>query len=62
MVKLSTLILVLALSGCMSGGSFCLIESPRRPSPIEIATMSDRAIEADLAHNIKGEKLCGWTK
>lgn len=62
MVKVVTLALCLTMAGCASGGSFCLIESPRRPSQSEIATMSDRAIEADLAHNIKGEQLCGWKK
>lgn len=52
---------LLALSGCISdSGSFCAIESPRRPPASEIATMSERAIEADLAHNLKGQKLCGW--
>ncbi len=61
MVKAVALASLLALSACVTGGgSFCAIESPRRPSPAEIATMSDRAIENDLAHNLKGQKLCGW--
>ncbi len=69
MVKITTVALsfaallgvLLVLTACVtSGGSFCAIESPRRPSQSEIATMSDRAIENDLAHNLKGQKLCGW--
>lgn len=60
-IKAIALAGLLALSACVSGGgSFCAIESPHRPSPAEIATMSDRAIEENLAHNLKGAQLCGW--
>ena len=66
MVKALALASMLAMSlqGCstVTGGSFCDIESPRRPDPAEISTMSDRAVEADLAHNLKGQELCGWKK
>lgn len=52
---------LVALVGCQTAsGSFCDIAKPQRPSPAEIAAMSDARVAAVLAHNIKGQKLCGW--
>lgn len=59
------LILIAALgimAGCSSipKGGFCAIAKPIRPGAATIATMSDAEVSAVLAHNRKGEKLCGW--
>lgn len=53
---------VLALCGCQTTvkGSFCQIESPIRISAAAIAALSDAEVRQILAHNRKGEKLCGW--
>ena len=59
MVKIVALSLMLA--GCASaGGSFCAVERPIRPTKAEVATLSDTSVAAILAHNEKGQKLCGW--
>ncbi|TPM37062.1 hypothetical protein [Mesorhizobium sp. B2-3-2] len=59
MVKI--LILALLLAGCTtSGGSFCAVEHPIRPTKSEVAALSDASVSAILAHNEKGQKLCGW--
>ena len=59
MVKVIAILLVLA--GCTTvGGSFCAVEHPIRPAKAEVATLSDASVAAILAHNEKGQKLCGW--
>lgn len=59
MVKVVALSLLLA--GCTAtGGSFCAVEHPIRPTKAEVATLSDATVAAILAHNEKGAKLCGW--
>lgn len=59
MVKVVALSLLLA--GCAAtGGSFCTVEHPIRPTKAEVATLSDASVSAILSHNRKGEKLCGW--
>ncbi|MFD2056552.1 hypothetical protein ACFSQT_26780 [Mesorhizobium calcicola] len=59
MVKIIALLLLLA--GCASaGGSFCAIEHPIRPARAEVAILSDASVAAILAHNEKGQALCGW--
>jgi hypothetical protein len=59
MVKV--LMLSLILAGCTTtGGSFCTVEHPIRPSQAEVATLSDASVNAILAHNEKGQRLCGW--
>jgi hypothetical protein len=61
MVKAALIAAILFLSSCQTGGgSFCSIESPDRPRPEEIAVMSDAVVSKMLAHNLKGQKLCGW--
>ncbi|TGV15842.1 hypothetical protein EN816_00905 [Mesorhizobium sp. M8A.F.Ca.ET.173.01.1.1] len=55
------LILALLLAGCTTtGGSFCAVEHPIRPTKAEVAALSDASVAAILAHNRKGQKLCGW--
>jgi hypothetical protein len=58
---LMLLIVSLGLAACQAtGGTFCDVSKPIRLSPAEIASMSDQSIAQVLAHNEKGEKLCGW--
>lgn len=59
MVKVIALSLLLA--GCTTtGGTFCAVEHPIRPTKAEVATLSDASVAAILAHNKKGAALCGW--
>lgn len=52
---------LLALASCTTAsGSFCDISEPIRPTKAEIAALSDAAVEKILAHNVKGQRLCGW--
>ena len=53
--------LVAALAGCMTAkGGFCTISAPLRLSAKAVDALSDEEGRALLAHNRKGEKLCGW--
>ena len=54
--------LVAALAGCTSttGGGFCAVSSPLRLSDKAVDMLSHAEVRALLAHNRKGEKLCGW--
>jgi hypothetical protein len=62
MVTKIALASLLFLSACQStGGSFCAIENPIRPTQAEIAVMGDATVAAILAHNLTGKKLCGWS-
>ncbi|CDX27282.1 conserved exported hypothetical protein [Mesorhizobium sp. ORS 3324] len=50
-----------ALGGCTTAkGGFCAVSSPLRLSAKTVDTLSDEEARALLAHNRKGEKLCGW--
>ena len=52
---------LLALAACTTArGSFCDIARPIRLSNGAIGAMSDQEVSAALAHNRKGQKLCGW--
>lgn len=56
--KIVALASFMALAACQhAGGSFCDIEKPNR-NPIEDMTVVE-ARDA-LAHNLKGQRLCGW--
>jgi len=55
------IVLSMLLAGCTTArGSFCEIEHPLRLSPATVDAMSEGEVAAALAHNRKGEKLCGW--
>ncbi len=55
------LALLVALAGCTTAsGGFCGISSPLRLSAKAIDALSDAEAGALLAHNRKGQKLCGW--
>lgn len=61
MVKILTMAALLAASGCTTtGGSFCAVEHPIRPTRAEVTMLSDATVAANLAHNEKGQALCGW--
>lgn len=58
MLLIATLAL---LAGCQTpSGSFCAISHPMRLSQQAIAALSDAEVATILAHNEKGQKLCGW--
>jgi hypothetical protein len=55
--------LVVALAGCTTAtGGFCAVSSPLRLSTKAVDALSDEEARALLAHNRKGEKLCGWRR
>lgn len=59
--KALTLAAFMALAGCQTtGGSFCAISHPIRLSSSAIAALSDAEVNTILAHNLRGERLCGW--
>ncbi|TGS63022.1 hypothetical protein EN844_24640 [Mesorhizobium sp. M3A.F.Ca.ET.201.01.1.1] len=61
MVKGLILAALIALAGCTTAkGGFCSVSSPIRLSVKAIDAISDEEARTVLAHNRKGEKLCGW--
>ncbi|MER9912236.1 hypothetical protein NKJ71_16555 [Mesorhizobium sp. M0050] len=61
MVKGLMLALLIAFTGCTTAkGSFCAVSSPLRLSAKAVDALSDAEARALLAHNLKGERLCGW--
>ena len=62
MVKILALSLLVLVTGCqtMGKGSFCAIAKAQRPSQGEVDAMSDARVAEVLAHNRKGQRLCGW--
>jgi hypothetical protein len=54
-------VFVAVLAGCTTAkGGFCAVAAPMRLSAGAVETLSDQEARALLAHNRKGEKLCGW--
>ncbi|CDX57055.1 conserved exported hypothetical protein [Mesorhizobium plurifarium] len=50
-----------ALAGCTTAkGGFCAVALPMRLSDKAVDALTDQEARALLAHNRKGEKLCGW--
>ncbi len=50
-------------SGCATNVpvfDFCLTQEPFRPTSREFATLTDRQKDFILAHNLRGQKQCGW--
>lgn len=61
MVKVIFLSALLALAACQTtAGDFCDIARPQRPSAAEIEAMPDARVAEVLAHNRKGQAMCGW--
>ncbi|MGX5843107.1 hypothetical protein ACWGTI_20510 [Mesorhizobium sp. ArgA1] len=53
--------LLVALAGCTTAsGGFCTVSSPLHLSSKGVDALSDTEARALLAHNRKGQKLCGW--
>lgn len=61
-MKALALALLIALAGCnqTTKGTFCQISSPIRLSSQAVDALSDAEVKALLAHNRKGQTLCGW--
>lgn len=57
---LAGLCFIFLISCQTTSGSFCQIAKPIRPSKAEIAALSDAQVTDLLAHNRKGQRLCGW--
>ncbi len=54
-------VVIAVLAGCTTAkGGFCAVSAPLRLSAKAVDALSDREARALLAHNRKGEKLCGW--
>ncbi|MBZ9856766.1 hypothetical protein LB566_23520 [Mesorhizobium sp. CA13] len=61
MGKVIVLLLLGALSGCVTAaGDFCAVSSPQRISAAAVDQLTDAQARALLAHNRKGQQLCGW--
>lgn len=61
MVKILTIGGLLFLAACQTtSGSFCDIAKPVRPSKQIVAQLSDAEVSQLVAHNRKGQRLCGW--
>lgn len=57
----SLLFLAAMLPGCThAAGSFCAVSAPSRLSAAAVDQLTDAQARALLAHNRKGQKLCGW--
>ena len=62
MAKIAQLALILALAACTTPrGSFCDVADPIRLSRQAVDGLTESEVAAALAHNKKGERLCGWT-
>jgi len=61
MVKALTLAALLTLAGCQTAkGTFCDIAKPIRLAPEQVDQLTDDQVAQLLAHNTKGQRLCGW--
>jgi hypothetical protein len=59
--KVAALALLLLVAACTTtGGTFCDVARPIRLSDKAIAAMSDQEVGEALAHDRKGQRLCGW--
>lgn len=62
MGKVIALCGLLALASCAStGGTFCDIAHPIRPSAVTLAAMSDAEVTEALKQDLTGAELCGWS-
>jgi len=55
------MLLAYILSGCTTtSGSFCKIAKAQHITEQTVDAMTEKEVDAALAHNLKGQKLCGW--
>ncbi|MFA6157919.1 MAG: hypothetical protein WC739_25000 [Mesorhizobium sp.] len=60
-LRLALTLALAATSGCATAsGGFCTVSSPLRLSSAAVDRLSNAEVKALLAHNRKGERLCGW--
>lgn len=60
-VALALFVLCLALVGCSTvAGDFCDGARVHRFSDATVDAMTEAEAEQELAHNLLGQKLCGW--
>ena len=63
MIRAIALASFLALGSCQtSSGDFCDIASPIRVSSQQVDRLSDAEVTRILAHNRRGQELCGWRR
>lgn len=61
MVKALAFAALIALAACQTtGGTFCDLSKPVRLTDAQVDALTDAQAAEFLAHNRKGEKLCGW--
>jgi hypothetical protein len=58
LAALSLIWISLTIGGCAKMGDFCSIAKPILHSRGDV--VSDETKRQEVAHNEKGEKLCGW--
>lgn len=59
-MKYAILALGLLASACGHGPVTNCAFKPIRPTPHDVEVISDRLASDLLAHNLLGERLCGW--
>lgn len=70
-LKMASLVslVTIGVGACVNGAqppaqpaidAFCVTEKPWRPTDAEIDRMSDDEVSRKLAHNIYGQRKCGW--
>jgi hypothetical protein len=61
MVKALMLLVLLMLAGCTTtGGTFCDVAKPMRPSQAALDAMDGQEVADMLRHNLAGQRMCGW--
>jgi hypothetical protein len=59
--KIAAFAFALLVAACTTAsGTFCDVAKPIRLSDQAIAAMSDQEVGEALAHDRKGQRLCGW--
>lgn len=54
-----TILCAATLPGCATGGNFCRIAEPIRPTPADVDLMSQQLVDALIAHNCEWQAVCG---
>lgn len=57
---------LLAIAGCATTAprpeplTWCDLNQPFRPTQATLAVMTQAEVDEGLAHNLRGQRLCGW--